>query len=260
MKNYIGITGVQTPEQLQEISDFTEQIGLHTHATHQVMVGALCSKEMFANRKLNSRHVGSLDDLGEMMERGGKHILKMLHMEIDKDPSNHDLFAQSADWLLAVSWQENCRAMQVNGIPLPMEMKFLRGLRPELRIVYQVRQKLLRAGMPTLVEHMQRCGVGQSVHDALIDPSGGTGVLFPISTGVEQYKALHSEFPTMQIGFAGGFTPDNVQERTRELAHKLGHNLFSIDVETGVRNEKDDSLNMGKVKEYLEAAKEGFGD
>lgn len=76
----------------------------------------------------------------------------------------------------------------------------------------------------------------------LHDASGGRGI-------VTNFQPPNTSNFT---GYAGGINPDNIEAKLAE-AHAFCRNPFWIDVESGVRT--DDRLDLGKVRQVLEAAK-----
>ena len=78
----------------------------------------------------------------------------------------------------------------------------------------------------------------------LLDASGGRGV----DTGIEVLKLPH------KIGYAGGITPENVEEKLTFLMESDDVDSFWIDMETGVRT--DDWFDLDKVENVLKTCTE----
>ena len=76
-------------------------------------------------------------------------------------------------------------------------------------------------------------------YSALLDASGGRG----INTGID---ILHT---SKKIGYAGGFNPDNVEEKLSYLLENVD-GPFWIDMESGVRT--DDWFDLNKVIKVME--------
>ena len=75
---------------------------------------------------------------------------------------------------------------------------------------------------------------------ALLDSSGGRGIDTPLKV-----------WPTSgKIGYAGGFNPENVEEKLSFLMSHITQGTFWIDMESGVRT--DDWLDLEKVRQVLE--------
>lgn len=77
----------------------------------------------------------------------------------------------------------------------------------------------------------------------LLDASGGRGIDTPI-------KVLPNVGRHFKVGYAGGFTPENVAEKLIYLYEQKEVGDFWIDMESGVRT--DDWFDIDKVRSVLE--------
>lgn len=98
-----------------------------------------------------------------------------------------------------------------------------------------------------------------SIDYVLIDPSGGRGIPFDLESSVKIYSEIKNCCPDLTIGFAGGFTGENVASRLKDIIQRIGTDEFCIDAEGGLRDKitskyGDDILNIHKVESYLKAA------
>jgi len=84
----------------------------------------------------------------------------------------------------------------------------------------------------------------------LFDASGGQGV-----------AAREDPAPPEDLlcGYAGGLSPDNLEERLKRLEQVVGEREIWVDMESGVRDEED-RLDLGKVERCLEIAGKYVGD
>lgn len=87
-------------------------------------------------------------------------------------------------------------------------------------------------------------GVKKDKIEVFFDSSHGQGLL------PEKYQPPLADF---HCGYAGGLSPDNLQEELARLAAVVGDNNVWIDLETNVRT--DDKLDIKKVIKVLEIAK-----
>jgi hypothetical protein len=78
---------------------------------------------------------------------------------------------------------------------------------------------------------------------ALLDSSGGRGIDTPLKVWPSSGK----------IGYAGGFNPDNVEEKLSFLMNHVTQGMFWIDMESGVRT--DDWFDIDKVYKVLQICK-----
>lgn len=90
------------------------------------------------------------------------------------------------------------------------------------------------------------------VNDILLDAfhpqaRGGTGGTFPWALAL-RFKEL---FPNRRLWLAGGLTPQNVAKAVQQVRP------FAVDVASGVEDALPGIKNMGKVAEFIHAAREG---
>lgn len=91
-----------------------------------------------------------------------------------------------------------------------------------------------------IAEDMHRKGCDVSI---LFDKSGGAGIL------PKQWPPHHAE---IKCGYAGGLSPDNIEEEIKKIDEQSGVNRIWIDCETHVRSEMDAKFDMHKVKIFLQ--------
>lgn len=82
-------------------------------------------------------------------------------------------------------------------------------------------------------------------HSALFDLSHGVGLL------PSQWPDL---LPGTKCGYAGGLSPENLEEQIRRIEEKAGDTPIWIDMETHVRSDNDQLFDLGKVRTCLEIA------
>ena len=152
-----------------------------------------------------------------------------------------------------------CRTVQLN-IPWP-EIKKLeeaKRLMPSLEFVIQLSGGAMDGLNPEEIAKKTK-KYDELANYVLIDPSGGKGQEFDLEKSLQIYEKLRLALPASIIGFAGGFTGNNVLERTKILVDRMDHNRFCIDAEGGLRDNittdyGDDLLNFQKVRSYIEQA------
>lgn len=80
--------------------------------------------------------------------------------------------------------------------------------------------------------------------------------LFDTSSGIGQ---LPESWPKIKEGFycgyAGGLSPENLEEQLAKIKEQVGNNTIWIDVETKVRSHDDMQFDLTKVKKFLEITK-----
>lgn len=127
-----------------------------------------------------------------------------------------------------------------------------------MHIVFQASHTVMDGKTPCQIAVGIRA-YGDSIGYVLIDPSGGRGMPFDLESSIATYSELKEQCPQVTVGFAGGFTGENVAQRLKEMIQHLGDDHFCIDAEGGLRDKitpayGDDLLNMEKVREYLQSA------
>jgi hypothetical protein len=85
---------------------------------------------------------------------------------------------------------------------------------------------------------------------ALFDKSGGAGIL------PAQWPQLLEGIP---CGYAGGLSPDNVEEQIKIIEGIVGETEIWIDVETHVRSNMDSLFDLTKVRKFLEISSCALG-
>jgi phosphoribosylanthranilate isomerase len=253
-KPYVGITGVTTEAELDYVLATYEANGFSSKDSHVGMVGFLASKSTAPGGKPRSgRHVADTKTLVELAAKSSSRALSVVHFECRDLP---DTFSGLLLPLLDQAYDEGLRAAQLNATPSPDEVNRVRDAYPELTLIYQIRPDLLAHGPDAvLAEIGKHRGAFQYL---LIDPSCGTGRDIDLPQAVLVAEALSKEFPDSSVGFAGGFSGENVEGRVKNLVESMRHCDFSIDVEGKVREPTTDLLDASRVEAYIQGASRGF--
>lgn len=98
----------------------------------------------------------------------------------------------------------------------------------------------------------------EGVNDVALDIARSFGLnawpLFDLSGGA---GVLPASWPKLQggyAGYAGGLSPDNLEQQLPLIAAAADGGRFWIDVETHVRSDNDRLFDMAKVERFLEIA------
>ncbi len=258
--NYVGLTGVRTPDEAEAAVTIFERNGFVPGASHVGMVGVLTAAERrFAGVREATRQVHDPKVMRDIFAAMRGLVLPMMHVELSKTEGNDDTFAAGLARTLEASGvygADTCRHVQLNGFPAHAEVKALLRDFPHLRLVFQIRKELVARGGEAVVRALEPHG--DAFSHALIDPSAGTGAEFDIGNAVDLHDLLRRERPDLALGFAGGFSPDNTRQRVASLVTETGNANWSIDVEGRVRDPETDALDMARFAAYVAAAAEGF--
>jgi phosphoribosylanthranilate isomerase len=259
MKPYVGITGIRTPEEAIATADCFERAGFGPGADRQGMIGVLAaSRDDYRGFHATTRYPESTHMLPVIFEAVRGRVLPMLHVEIHKTPVNEMPFADDIVRILDDSQlyiRDLCMHVQLNGFPSPVETNILHEEFPGINLVFQIRKELMQQGGDEILRALDDHGTAFS--HALLDPSAGMGTTFDIDRAVKIYFQLRKERPDIDVGFAGGFSPENTESRLALLRSATGNVQWSIDVEGKVRDSSD-ALDLHKVDAYVQAAKRGF--
>ena len=255
-KPYVGITGPVTIEETRNVSREFSQAGYSMQSTHIPMIGFLASYKTLSGLLVENRRYPQVSSLPQLLRATNKKVLPMIHYNSKEMNTLSDQITQLFEGLYDAGL---CSALQLNiAWPDITQVMKIREQHPEMQIVFQASDKVMREQTPQQVAQ----GIKQyqdSIQYVLIDPSGGQGQPFDLESSINIYSEISNRCPKVTIGFAGGFTGENVAPRTRELIERIERNDFCIDAEGGLRDKitpayGDDLLNINKVKEYLQSA------
>lgn len=253
-KNYIGITGATCLEEVKALSDLFNESEIKRDSSHLPMLGFLASIKTLRGIKTENKRYPDFKKIPALMEMASADIFKTVHYntrELDT------LYDQLDEILKELSPNNLCQGIQLNiTFPAISHLKKIKDKFSDLKIIFQANNGVINSGTPSEVAKKIKA-YENSIDYVLLDPSGGKGREFDINSSVELYKRIKEKNPNLLIGFAGGFSGENVYNRCLELSDKLDGMRFSIDAEGGLRNrlsEKygDDLLNLKKAKKYIQ--------
>jgi len=255
-KPYIGITG---PISIQETKDVCKEFsnaGYSMKSQHVPMLGFLASNKTINNQVIQNKRYPSIKSLPELLRATDSQVLTMIHYNSREIETLSNQIAQIFDGIY-----ENglCRAIQLNIVwPDIGQVSKIKEQYSEMQIVFQASNKAMLEKTPNQIAKGVR-SYGDSLSYVLIDPSGGRGLPFNLESSVAIYSELKEQCPDLTIGFAGGFTGENVEPRLKELFQRTKDDNFCIDAEGGLRDKisskyGDDLLNLKKVREYIQSS------
>ena len=265
MKPYIGVSGIEEPEQLDEMLTLYSQRG---DITHEFMPGLIVSYKTLIGVK-DKRIVLMEDEVRsifeELKKKDSKNVFPTLHF-YTKHPSKvrselgkeairitEKPLHEQVSRLIGDIYKDYKKTkplfhlgLQINvSWPDPAEINQIKKYFPDLKIILQV------SDFESLDKRIRK----QNAHCYLVDPSRGEGIDYT-EKAVRAFSVINEKKPNAKIGIAGGINPENVRERISSLRKKLRRRDFCIDAQTGLRTEG--YLDMNKVERYLEEAIEAF--
>ncbi len=254
-KPYVGVTGVATNAEVEAVLHAFDRAEYSMNSSHLPMIGYLVSVKTLRNQEVANRRYPKMNQLESLVTSARGKALTMMHY----NSRDHDTLADQIRSLFEGIYQEDlCRALQLNVVWPPLdEVKKIKETFPKMKIVLQVSRSMLGKTSADNAAKQVVC-YSDYVTYVLIDPSMGSGLAFNTNEAVALYGNLHEAMPQTTIGFAGGFTGENVESRVEELKAKIGTSDFSIDAESGLRDKRsqaygDDDLNLQKVQQYIAA-------
>lgn len=201
-----------------------------------------------------------IDDLRGIIEKSRNKVFATIHYN-SRELST--LAEQVSEIFDSIYYEGLCSAIQLN-IPLPEyhELRKIKTEFPEMQIIFQANQKVMENGRPDEIAEKIKI-YGDLIDYVLIDPSGGRGAEFDITKSIEIYEALRAR-TNLTVGFAGGFTGLNTENRVMMISNTTNTRDFCIDAEGGLRdklsdNYGDDILNIKKVRGYIRTASRILG-
>lgn len=257
-KPYIGITGPVTGKEVKDIVEEFSNAGYSLSSGHIPMLGFLVSQKTLFGQTVQNRRYPSFKEIPELISTTEGKVFPMIHYN---SKSIQGLASEVEKVFKDLYFNDLCKSVQLN-IPWPEvgQLERMQMVMPDLKIVLQLSHKAMENKSPVEIAKRVK-NYGSLIDYVLIDPSGGRGLEFDIDTSIEVYNQIKdTAFADLTIGFAGGFTGDNVQTRVDELYRRTyGSSNFSIDAEGGLRDKLseeygDDLLNMHKVRSYLQEA------
>lgn len=255
MRPYVGISGVTDPRQARAVAQQFRDAGFSPESAYQGLIGYCVTAASMAGAEPPAPRYADPDRLDVSLIPDLDIGANILHFV---PPKNDDALCVKylSQLLLETGLYEKklCRMVQINygtEYVTPHALHAIKQRMPDLEIVLQVGRRDL-AERTTRDLLVQLAGYASFTSLFLIDPSQGRGVSFDAEGVRPVVSAIQSRFPTIPLGFAGGLTPGNLGEHFRGFS-SLTAELFSIDVESGVRNEAD-SLCMEKTAGFISQA------
>lgn len=248
-KPYVGVTGIVSAD---EVSFVAKQFGnLYSNVnSHNPAIGFLMSQDALEGANQNRRFV-DIKNIQALLERTPEDISKIIHY---KTKEIKTIARQVAELFGEHCSEDLCDVLQLN---MPFEqtsqisiIKASFGVKIALKIPnYALSAKEIANKVSEY---------WGSIDYALIElPEKKSGRL-NIDAQINLYKELSSMPARWIVGFTGGFSAWNTEERLSELIEKAGSKNLCIDAVSGLRDkitdgQGDDLLNHKKVRQYLKS-------
>lgn len=245
-KNYVGITGITSVAEAVTIAFKFKESGFPTK-THDAMIGLLVSPRNLEPDWYSTRYpsLGEYPKILKAIQSVDTNLFKTLHID-EKNTSN---WRNDLGELVRTIGPSLIDGVQINVMhPHPMDLCVIKRAFPHLRIIMQYSSDFFDLDIDDAMREVRP--YIKNVSHILIDPSRGRGLKIDPKVACEHYAKLRQIYPDTCVGFAGGFSPDNISTYLVKFQEVAGNTKFSLDIESGVRDE-DDRLVMKKASDYI---------
>jgi len=255
-KPYVGITGPVSIKETKDICKEFSKAGYSIYSQHLPMLGFLVSYKTLNGQPTQNRRYPPVNIIQDLLQATDRQVLTMIHYN---SKETDELSHQVAQIFDGIYEDGLCRAIQLNIVwPEINQIARIKEQYPEMQVVFQASHKTMENKAPTQIVQGIK-GYRDLIDYVLIDPSGGRGIPFDLDYSIAIYLELREQCPNLTVGFAGGFTGENVAPKLEKIEEQIRGNDFCIDAEGGLRDKVtsaygDDLLNISKVREYLQSA------
>lgn len=257
-KPYIGVTGIENPSQLERMLITYSQ---KRDTTHLLMIGGIVSYKTLIDIK--DKHIVLMKNeirniFEELKNQPNEDVLFALHYftkplneirpelkEKARRVVKKTLYQQIGELFEDIyeDYEKTQPSFQIGvqinvSWPDPKDVNQIKTNYPRLKTILQV------SDFSSVEEKIGEYNIDY----ALIDTSRGEGIDFDLNESIKVYKTINKINPVM-IGFAGGFSPENVKERVCSIRKELNTRDFCIDAQGKLGD---------KVEKYLKEAIEAF--
>lgn len=253
MKPYVGITGPVMKNEVTALCTEFYNAGFNMSSRHIPMLGFLVSQKTLNYVSIDNLRYPWFGELPYLLEETNGSVLTMIHYNSREKAT---LSSQVEKIFNQIYNNSLCRALQLNIVwPDVNEVKKIKDKFPEMILVFQASHNAVLGKAESEVADKIAL-YGKNIDYVLIDPSGGRGLEFDLNHSLSLYNKLKKSVSYLTMGFAGGFTGENVRKRIDSLTVSIGNDNFCIDAESGLRDKLgdeygDDLLNFEKAKNYI---------
>lgn len=257
-KPYIGITGFTTRREVSRAEMLFNQFRITKESSHIPMFGFLVSYK-YLNKNDPYPHDNRYPSISKLFDLLLRTQYWYAFRTIHYNTHNNEKFFDELDVLLSyVDVYGNELEGLIEGIqlnikkPSPKEIEKIRDHYPGISIILQLNE---RYGNGVSIEKLTEKIFNDfpSISNCeyiLIDTSRGKGKPIDINFAIKKYCAIKRINPKIQVGFAGGFSGDNVFIRTIELYDSLLSQDFCIDAEGQLRDHS--KIDLFKLEAYIQ--------
>jgi hypothetical protein len=272
-KHYFGITGSTQLREVEEILKIFERYNLSIKSNIMPMLGFLISYKW--NKKdlkyPHNKRYPKIYDLFDLLKICGGKCFKTIHYNTKEvkfsgeviDLLNYSLsntyvsipYNKDMDMDLEIKLGSLIDGIQLNiAKPNPFEIAKIKERFPHLLIILQFNNSFNKIPLKEL-RYMIKYRYYEVIDYILIDFSQGRGIKTQTDEFSNIYKEISKELKQMNkkihIGFAGGFSSNNIIKRVVNIFNNLTQPVFfSLDVEGRLRDTNND-LDLNEVEQYI---------
>jgi len=247
---YVAITGLVSAGEVDFASKQFHNL-YSAVSSHNPAVGFLVSEKTLKDKTADNLRFPDLKTVQSLLARTPAGIYRVIHY---KTTNNKTVARQVAELFGGNCSADLCDIIQLN---MPSEQT------NEIAIIkasfnFEIALKIPNYDLSAKEIAGKVMEYGNIVDYVLLElPKSNQGG-FKIDARIDLYKELKSMPAGWILGFVGGFTGWNVEERLNEIAKKVGDKNFCVDAVSGLRdrisdNAGDDLFDRKRVNNYLKA-------
>ena len=254
MKNkpFVSVTGLVSVGEI----DFVVKQFSNSYAkvsSHKPAIGFLVSEQTLKGENHQNLRFPKLDNFAEvLLARVPYNIENVIHYKTKNPATIADdvskLFTDFCDGSV-------CRVVQLN---MPFnetdQLKILKDNNPTLSIALKIPNYDIK--LREIADKV--CAYCDSISYAMIELPEKRQQQNGVQTQLDLYKELASRCSNVTLGFTGGFSAWNVEDKVQDIIARVGTKDFCIDAVSGLRDKisdkkDDDVLDHKRVREYLKS-------
>ncbi|MGV8162052.1 MAG: hypothetical protein ACP5N2_01820 [Candidatus Nanoarchaeia archaeon] len=260
-KEYIGITGFKTAEEIEVASAAFREAGINKDTKLTGMYGFLVLEEQVKDFSLKGTRIPSLNALPGLINKVPEGMMPTIHY----CSRSRDL---NLDNLMTVMYHVNifsdCKFLQLNlDWPSPKKVQKIKELMPDTYIILQLNPDLQATHSSVVKATSTYEGI---VDKLLIDPSLGAGIPYDAKITSKIIMKIDADSSAFSYTVCGGLHDNNAYDRIIEMKTILKQEYhyrkagipFSVDAEGRLRTPNEKNLDPDKVTTYIKESARGL--
>lgn len=259
-KEYIGITGFKTKEEVEAASAAFLETGITKEGQLTAMYGFLISEYQVHHPDLEGPRLPSVHNLPSLIKAVPEGMMPTLHYCSRSRELNLDTLMPL---LYTVNTFSDCKFLQLNlDWPSPDKIQTIKKSIPDMYIILTV-NPTTQSINDTVKKSLQYEYI---VDKLLIDPSLGAGISFDTEITSKIMMKMDADSSAFSYVVCGGLDDNNAYSKIIEmktvLKEKHPYNKtgipFSVDAEGRLRTLNGKNLDYDKVAAYIKESARGL--